>query len=148
MCIKEFGRYNDNRFKLSYYQHPVAPGDKPFHVYEAVDNQWTYEYINRKANNHSMIAWLKPRQDEEFSFRTYDLRDDPKGKFQEFKYKNEIGVPYNMNKVECAINTIWEMRNNVFLLSCISNKTEVNAVNKDGAVNNNFIVDTKTSTVR
>ena len=53
-----------------------------------------------------------------------------------------------MKKVECAINTIWEMKSNVFLLSCISNKTEVNAVNKDGAVNNNFIVDTRVGIVR
>jgi hypothetical protein len=28
-----------------------------------------------------MIAWFKPRNDEEIYFKTFDLREDPKGKY-------------------------------------------------------------------
>jgi len=53
-----------------------------------------------------------------------------------------------MNSVQLAINTMWETTRNCFMLVCISNKTE-NEKNKDlGVIQNNFICDTKTGTIR
>lgn len=76
LCIKEVGRYNDNSFKLSYYQYPLKEDDKPFNVFDARDGEWTYEYIVKQANHHSMVAWFKARHDQEWDFRTYDLREN------------------------------------------------------------------------
>lgn len=45
--------------------------------YESKDDEWTHEYLCRKANNHSMLAWFKPRNDEEIEIKTFDLKDDP-----------------------------------------------------------------------
>lgn len=53
-----------------------------------------------------------------------------------------------MNKVELAIINLWEARRNVFCAVCLSNKTESRAVNKEGVVNNNFMIDVVASTVR
>eukprot|EP00919_Chromeraceae_sp_WS-2016_P069080 GHVR01163637.1.p1 GENE.GHVR01163637.1~~GHVR01163637.1.p1 ORF type:complete len:100 (+),score=5.76 GHVR01163637.1:370-669(+) len=42
LCIQENGRYNDNRFHLTYYNYPPYENEKPYHFYESKDNQWTY----------------------------------------------------------------------------------------------------------
>jgi len=47
-----------------------------------------------------------------------------------------------------AITNIWETKRNAFCAVCVSNKTESRAVNKEGVINNNFIIDVATSTVR
>ena len=75
--------------------------------FESEEDQWTHEYISRKANNHSMMAWFRPRNDEEIEIKTFDLRDEPKGKYSHYKIRNTIGEPYNLNKVEMAINNLW-----------------------------------------
>ena len=61
LCIQENGRYGDNRFKLNYFHYG---DDKPFLVYESKEIEWTYEYMTRKANNHSMVCWFKGRHDD------------------------------------------------------------------------------------
>lgn len=141
LCVREQGRYNDHRFKLTYYDYPLKQSEKAVAIYESQDNEWTHEYITKKGNNHSMLIWFKQRHDEEFEFRTFDIRDEPKGKLKTFRIKNTIGEAYNLNKVECALINIWEIKPNVFCLVCISNKTESKAVNSQGVVNNNFIYD-------
>jgi hypothetical protein len=95
-----------------------------------------------------MIAWFKPRNDEEIEIKTFDLRDDPKGKYNHYKIRNTIGEPYGLNKVELAISSLWESKKGLFCLVCISNKTDSKAINKEGVVNNNFIVDVDTLTMR
>ena len=53
-----------------------------------------------------------------------------------------------MNSVQVALNTMWETTKNCFMLVCISNKTD-NEKSKDlGVIQNNFICDTKTGTIR
>lgn len=47
-----------------------------------------------------------------------------------------------------AITNLWETKRNVFCAVCVSNKTESRAVNKEGVVNNNFIIDVLAETVR
>lgn len=79
VCIQENGRYNNNTFRLSYFKLPLQPDSKPFHQFNN-DEVWTYEYMVRKANNHSMICWYKGRHDDGFELFTYDLRTDPEGK--------------------------------------------------------------------
>ncbi len=95
-----------------------------------------------------MIIWFKSRHDEEFEFRTFDLRDDPKGKLNHIKITNTIGVPYEMNRVECAVANLWETKKGVFCAVCVTNKTEQKMLNKEGVVNNNFIIDVPKETVR
>jgi hypothetical protein len=50
--------------------------------------------------------------------------------------------------VECAFVNIWETKKNQFMVACISNKTENKALNAEGVVNNNFIVDADQQTIR
>jgi len=116
--------------------------------YESSDDEWTHEYISKKANSHSMIVWFKPRNDEEIELKMFDLREDPKGKYRCHRIRNTIGEPYNLNKVEMAITDIWETKRNNLCLVTVSNKTEHKAFNKDGVVNNNFILDLDLGTLR
>lgn len=78
----------------------------------------------RKGNNHSLIIWFKARHDDQFEFKTFDLRDDPKGKYTHHKIRNSIGEPYGLARVECAVASVWEARRGVLLAVCITNKTE------------------------
>ena len=93
--------------KLSYYYYPLDSKDKPFNVFTSIDNQWTYEHIVNQGNHHSMICWYKARQDNEWEWKTYDLRDDLNGKFMNYRFNQEIGLPYNMNTVQIAIDKMW-----------------------------------------
>ena len=100
LCIEEIGRYNDNRFKLSYYQYPITHFSQPFHIFDKNNDpngpSWTHEYIVKQANNHSMIAWFKARHDKVWDFRTYDFRDNPQGNFNIYLINQEIGIPYGL----------------------------------------------------
>lgn len=78
----------------------------------------------RRGNNHSLIIWFKARHDEQFEIKTFDLRDDPKGVYNHHKIKNTIGEPYGIQRVECAVSNIWEIKRGQLLAVCISNKTE------------------------
>jgi hypothetical protein len=80
--------------------------------------------------------------------KTYDLRDQEEGKYNEYHIKNTIGNGYNLNKIECAISSLWEMSAGKFCAVTISNKFEAKAINKAGVVNNNFIIDVVAGTVR
>jgi hypothetical protein len=46
------------------------------------------------------------------------------------------------------MTTAWEMSKDMFCLVCISNKTELKAVNEKGVVNNNFIWNVSTNELR
>ena len=95
-----------------------------------------------------MMAWFKTRHDTDWEFKTYDLRDQPKGRLSIYKFKNQIGGLYKMDKVQVAMSQMWEMTKGVFMLVCTSNKTQ-NQKNKElGVVQNNFVCDTKNGTVR
>lgn len=53
-----------------------------------------------------------------------------------------------MNNVQCALNTMWETTRDVFMMVCISNKID-DQKNKDlGIIQNNYILDVKTSVIR
>lgn len=54
-----------------------------------------------------MICWFKARHDKEWHFKTYDLRDDPNGKYNEYRFTQQMGIPYKMEKQEVAMNTMW-----------------------------------------
>ena len=42
VCVREQGRYNDNRFRLTYYSYPLVADAKPVTEYESRDDEWTY----------------------------------------------------------------------------------------------------------
>ena len=95
-----------------------------------------------------MVAWFKPRQDDEWEWRTFDVRDNHKGKFKVYKFVQTVGMAYGLGKVQVALNTLWEIQRDVFMLVCISSKTE-ECANKDLAVvQNNYVCETQTGTVR
>jgi hypothetical protein len=60
--VLEWGLLNDNRLKLSYFRTPLLNQREPYVVYESKDDEWTYEYYIKRANNTSMIVWFKARQ--------------------------------------------------------------------------------------
>lgn len=146
VCIQENGRYNNNTFRLTYFNYPIKEDSEPYHVFDS-EEVWTYEYMVRKANNHSTIVWFKGRQDDGFEIRTYDLKTDPQsqeGHYKKHEHANEVGKSQGLNKCEVAITTMWEMRPNEYLLVCISNRTEP----KDGPINNNYVWDVSANTMR
>lgn len=96
--------------------------------------------MTRKANSHSMYVWYKGRHDDGFEFKTYDLKEDPNGKLNVYKYANEVGKADGMNKTELAITTMWEMRPKEFMMVCITNRAEDK--------NNNYVCDTNSGVIR
>lgn len=122
VVIRENGRCNNNTIKLSYFHYPLAPDSKPYHVFENADGVWTYDYTIRRANNHSMYVWFKQRHDDGFEFKTYDIRDDPAGKLETYKFAQEVGKAEGQNKVELAMTSIWEVTPNVFMFVCITSR--------------------------
>ena len=74
-----------------------------------------------------MMAWFKARHDQDWDFRTYDLRQNEQGepiRYKAYRIKQEIGTPYGLTNVQCALNTMWELTRDRFLLVCISNKND------------------------
>jgi hypothetical protein len=48
------------------------------------------------------------------------MKDDPKGRYTCYRIRNNIGDPYNIERVNCAMNEVWEIRPRVFMLVCTS----------------------------
>ena len=134
--------------RLSYYGYPLKEQMTPDALFESKDDEWTYEHLTRKGNNHSLVIWFKSRHDEQFELKTFDLRDDPKGKYTHHKIRNSIGDPYGLPRVECAVASAWEVRKGQILAVCISNKTESKCENASGVINNNYVIDLDTRVVR
>jgi hypothetical protein len=143
LCVREKGGNGDHRLHLTYYQHPLSTYPTPITRFHSKDNQWTSNMEVFKADNHSLFAWCKRRQDDEIDVRTFDLRGNSCGEFKQFLLKSTLGSNYNLPKVEIAINNVFEVRPNELCLVCFSSKNESRAVNKDGVVNNNFILNTE-----
>ena len=104
---------------------------------------WTYEYMIRKGNDHSMLCWFKGRHDDGFEVRTYDLREEGKN-YNCYQYPNTLAAKYDMPKVEIAVTTLWEARPYEILLVCISNRGET----IHGPPNNNYIMNVKSGEIR
>lgn len=69
LCLEEKGRYNDHRYKLTYFPYPLKlteKGPRSIATYQAKENEWTYEHVTKRANNSSMMLWYKPRHDDAF----------------------------------------------------------------------------------
>ena len=61
LCINEIGRYNDNRFKLTYYKYPLEKDAKPAHQNEFKEGEWSYEYIVKQTNTITQsLPGLRP----------------------------------------------------------------------------------------
>jgi hypothetical protein len=149
--IIEKGTFNDPRLRLTYYRYEdTYEPETCKHIaeFQSVDNQWTYEYPVKRANNHSMIAWFRYKHDAEIEFNYFDLREDPKNtKMTTVKINNTGGQPYNINNFSLSLATLWETKPGQFMLVANSNK-EANGKNPDGIINNNYVVDVKAGTMR
>jgi hypothetical protein len=53
-----------------------------------------------------------------------------------------------MTKVQCALNTMWQIRPHEFMMVCISNKTDEQKNKELGIIQNNYILNTLTGTLR
>lgn len=141
LCIEEKGRYNDNRYKLNYFPYPLQQIDKKTKtvaIYEAKDNEWTYEHTTFKANNYSMMMWCKPRHDDSFEFKTYDIQEG-KGQYRQYGFSDPLAAFGQMHKIETLIMNAWEMRKSNFIFLCLTDK-EIKKTG-GGSINSNFIVD-------
>ena len=78
--------------------------------------------MTRKANNYSIICWYKPRHDDSFEFKTYEIVDN-KGRYKLYKFNNALAAEANLLKVETAILSVWELRKSHFVFICLTNKT-------------------------
>jgi hypothetical protein len=149
--IIEKGTFNDPRLRLTYYRYDdtYAPETcKPIAEFQSVENQWTYEYPVKRANNHSMIAWYKYKHEGEIEFHYFDLRDDPKNtQMKTVKVNNTGGQAYNINNFSISLANLWETRPGQFMLVANSNK-EANGKNADGIINNNYVIDVTAGTMR
>ena len=150
-AIIERGTFNDHRLRLTYYQYSSTYEPekcKPVVEWQTSENQWTYECPVRRANNHSMMLWFKQRHEGEIEFSYFDLRTDPKGKYTNVRVNNTIGQPYNMQNLQMSLANMWETVPGQFCLVCNTNKSEANAKNANGIVNNNFILEKDTGVIR
>lgn len=149
--IIEKGTFNDPRLRLTYYQYEdtYEPEKcKAVAEFQSVENQWTYEYPVKRANNHSMITWFRYKHEGDVEFHYVDLRDNPnEAKLTTIRINNTGGQAYNINNFSLSLASLWETKPGQFMLVCNSNK-EANGRNNDGIVNNNYILDVTTSTMR
>ena len=107
-CICERGALNDNRLILTYYDyHDINEDSEPITRWESKDDQWTIEHFHDKMNNHSKIGIWKYQHDQELVWTFFDLKDDPKGKFQEVRAKINIGEWYGVGDIQLKIFFLW-----------------------------------------
>ena len=94
-------------------------------------------------NNHSKVAIWKYQHDQELVFTYFDLKTDPKGKFQEVKAKINLGAQYGIGDVQLKISYLWETKPDVYWLVALSNKMDHKdkCKDKNGVVNNNYVID-------
>ena len=129
LCVVEHGVHNDHRLKLSYFKGPLTEESRPIEIYDT-DEEWTHEYMIRKGNEDSMLIWFKNRQDEQFDIRVHQLREG-KSHFENYKCKNEIGLPYgHFSSLQTALTQTWEISPGLFCLVCMTEKTEQGFRNK------------------
>ena len=69
-------------------------------------------------------------------------------KMKTVKIKNTIGQEYKIANFQISLAAVWETKPHEFMLVCYSNKTEAAGRNKDGVINNNYILDENQGTVR
>ena len=113
-------------------------------VYMSKDNEWTYDHMIFKGNNHSKIIWFTAKHDKEVIFSYFDLRDDPQGRLQTVRAENTLGNMYNVNNIQLNIGGIWEAEANQYIICATSNKNELRArSNYSPVYNNNFILDAR-----
>jgi hypothetical protein len=133
LCIEEKGRYNKNKYILTYYHYPlqISQDNTPRRVdtYTSQADEWTYEHTTRRGNNHSLMIWFKARHHESFSFKTFSITGG-KGQYKCYSFNRPIA---GEGKVETVISNVWELRPHNYLFLCYSSKATPNS---------NYVVDT------
>ena len=77
--------------------------------------------MTRKADNYSMMMWCKPKHDDAFEFKTYDIQKG-KGQLRVYKFNQAISAEPNLTKIETVIANCWQIRPNNFIFVCLTNK--------------------------
>ncbi len=108
-------------------------------MYHSKEEEWTYEWILKKANETSMFCWYKVRNEKEFRLRTYALEDEI-GSYKEHTIANTLGEQYKIDDFKLIVSSMWEVAKDTFMIAAISNKTREH-VNEDGVVQNICVVD-------
>ena len=95
--------------------------------------------MTRRANNYSAICWYKPRHDDSFEVKIYEIIEGKGGVFKSYKFNTPISVEQHITKMETVILNAWQLYNKSYIFVCLTNKTESK---KDGGtvINSNFVV--------
>ncbi len=93
--------------------------------------------MTKKANNYSMMMWYKPRHDDAFEFKTYDIQQG-KGQFRLYRFPHSIAATSHQYKVEALIYNAWEIKPSNFIFLCWT----ADAGKKEGTcINSNYVID-------
>jgi hypothetical protein len=66
-----------------------------------------------------------------------------------FTLKQELGLKYNVMNLQVGLVNMWEMKAGQFMMICVTNKEEHNAVSEElGVIQNNYVWDTTNSTIQ
>lgn len=131
---------------MTYFQYPLRITElkdkkivKPVAVYESKETEWTYEHMTKKANNYSAMCWYKPRHDDSFEFKTYEIIEGKGGIFKTYRFNNPISAEPHITKMETVILNAWQLYPRSYIFICLTNKTESS---KDGGtvINSNFVI--------
>jgi hypothetical protein len=153
LCIEEKGRYNDHRYRLTYFAYPLRITEikerkvvKPVAVYDSKETEWTYEHMTKKANNFSAMCWFKPRHDDSFEFKTYEIVEG-KGLYKIYRFSTPISVEPHTPKMETVILNAWQLHQKNYIFVCLTSKTESR---RDGGtvINSNFVVNLEKGEIR
>lgn len=63
--MQEKGSFGEHRLKLSYYSvDNLGKDSKPEAIYDSKDNEWTYDHVIYKGNNHSKVIWFTYKHEQ------------------------------------------------------------------------------------
>jgi hypothetical protein len=143
-CVVEKGSPADSRLFLTYYSYE-ADNVRPISAYKSQPGEWSYDQEYAQANNHSKVAWWRPKHEASIEFATYCLRDNNAGELASVKVNNTLGRDYNQNNFGLEIAHLWETAPHVYLLVCNTNRE---AKKEEPAPNNNFVLDARKEVIR
>ena len=65
--------------------------------------------MTKKANNFSVMCWYKPRHDDSFEFKNYEIIEGKGGIYKIYRFKTPISVEPHVTKMETVILNAWQL---------------------------------------
>lgn len=118
---------------------------KQIAAYKSEQGQWAYEQEYAQVNNHSKVAWWRPKHEGTIEFTTFSLDEDHAGELSLVKVNNTLGRDYNHNNFGLEIAQMWEISPHVYMLVCNTNRE---SRKEEAAPNNNYILDVRKEVIR